>query len=120
MPPASEPDAVDFAKLDAALASAMTDLADSGAADLSVFVHLARAPSAGDEDRLRHLGVPRPPRRGTIVSATLSVRQVARLSHEDLVSQLRLSQRLDLLRRGGPPGGGPPGGGVDPFGGPQP
>lgn len=112
MPPASEgpasgpADRPDYRKLDAALASAMDELPDPGAPDLAVFVHLAQRPTRGDQDRLSHLGLPRAPRRRTILTATLSPRQVASLSRDDLVRQLRLSQRLDLLR----------GGGSDPFG----
>lgn len=105
MPHGCEPGPVEYRKLDAALSSALAELADMEAPALAVFVHLERDPSPGDCDRLQGLGLGLASgARPRIVTATLSVRQVAALSREQIVSRLRLSQRLDLRNGRGHPG----------------
>lgn len=109
MPPASEgagpPGAdrpptpeIDFRKLDAALAAAVSEAADPAAPGYSVFVHLAHDPSDDERGWLRQVGVPSTVARRRIFTATLSPVQVAELSRHSMVRQLRLSQRLDLYR----------------------
>lgn len=102
---------MDYRKLDAPLAAAVSEAADLTARALSVFVHLARPPSPPEQAALSRLGVACGPGGPSgaggaggpgsrqIFTATLSADQVSHLSEQAWVRQLRLSQRLDI----GPP-----------------
>lgn len=107
MPPTSDPPEADYGKLDASLASAMHDAPHARSPYLSVFVHLDHAPDPAEREVLSNLGLPDASSRRRIITANLSPEQVAQLSQQSLVRQLRLSQRLDL--QPGPPDQGPEG-----------
>lgn len=119
---------MDWGKIDAALAAALEDVGaqdvaagdagarDAGARDqeglvrgrrkeatrLSVFVHLDPEASPRDKEALADFGLPKTVlrRRSTIATATLTPDDIASLSEQSCVRQLRLSTPLRLLQDG--------------------
>lgn len=84
---------VDYRKTDAALAIALTEDRAPDERSLEVFVHLARRPNEDEAPLLRRLGLTLP-ERGSVVTARLSPRDVAELSQQPWVQQIKLAQRL--------------------------
>lgn len=79
---------MDWAKVDAALASALAGAADDD--QLAVFVHVDSR-RAG-EATLKRLGLD-----GAVSTATLRPAEVAALTDEPCIRQIRLARRLRLL-----------------------
>ncbi|MGH9222504.1 MAG: hypothetical protein ACRD2W_01600 [Acidimicrobiales bacterium] len=99
---------VDYRKLDAALAAALSREPAVGAAGagpqplappkLSVFVHVDPDASDAQQSKLTRLGLPRGSLQGGIVTANLSPDQVRKLAEQPFVRRIRLSAPLNLLR----------------------
>lgn len=85
---------MNYAKIDAALASALGDWQPDDDRSLLVSIRLERAPQAGEQSPLEQLGIDA--RRGDIVSATVSPRDVDVLSEMPSVRSIRLSRKLRL------------------------
>lgn len=88
---------MDYAKLDAGLALAVDAAPTSDARDLDVFVHLTDPLETSARDRLVALGVGDVGSGRTILSATLSAREIASLSDERWIHKLSLGRTLRLL-----------------------
>jgi hypothetical protein len=87
---------VNYAKVDAALAGALESTSDYEARTLPVFIHVDA--SAADRQILADLGVTGADAGQETVAATaLSPQNVAQLSQQSWVRQLRLSRSLHLL-----------------------
>jgi hypothetical protein len=85
---------MDHAKLDAPLAAALAAAPEPDARSLSVLVHVD--PAAADHERLARMGVRGGGQRTAIRTATLSPAQIAELSDQPWVRQVRLSTPLRL------------------------
>ena len=85
---------MNYAKLDAALASALGDRQAQEGRSLLVSIKLERAPQAGEKSPLEHLGIDA--KAAGTVSATVSPRDVDLLSEMPSVRSIRLSRKLRL------------------------
>lgn len=85
---------MNYAKIDAALASALGDRQAEEDRNLLVSIRLERAPEAGEQSPLEQLGIDA--RRAGVVSATVSPRDVDALSEMPSVRSIRLSRKLRL------------------------
>ena len=89
---------MDYAKLDAALATALSKVRDSEARGLVVFIHTVDVPGTVEEAWLEKLGISNSNMSGKqIFTATLSAQEIAELSDQPWVQHIRLSQKLRLL-----------------------
>lgn len=86
---------MDWSKVDAALAGALSAMADSGDNRLTVFIEMDA--SRADESVLSRLGVD-PPAATTVCTATLTAADVDDLTELPWVRRLQLSRPLRLLR----------------------
>ena len=93
----SERSGVNYEKVDAALAGALQEASGGRARSLTVFIHVD--PAAADRGMLARLGVSGGSSgEGGVLTSDLSPQDVAELSRQDWVHQLRLSGRLRLLQ----------------------
>ena len=92
----SERSGVNYEKIDAALAGALEEASEARARSLTVFIHVD--PAAADREVLARLGVSGGSGEGGVLTSDLSPQDVAELSRQDWVHQLRLSGRLRLLQ----------------------
>lgn len=88
---------MDERKIDAPLASALTDVSDPEERAFTVFIHTAQAPDTAQAAFLSGLGVNGVTGRLKVFTATLSARVVAELSQQPWVRSLKLSRKLRLL-----------------------
>ena len=89
---------MNYAKLDAALATALSKAKDLKARGLVVFIHTVDVPGTTEAAWLEKLGVTNSDGSGKqIFTATLSAEEIADLSDQPWVQQIRLSQKLRLL-----------------------
>ena len=90
---------MDYQKVDTGLAGALDEAGDPDAESLTVFIHTARVP---DEQAIRVLkgyGVSGATGNGQIFTATLSPRDVAKLSEQPWVQSIKLSRSLQLKNK---------------------
>ena len=85
---------MNYAKIDAALASALGEQPVEADRSLLVSIRLERAPEAGEQSSLEQLGIDA--QRAGVVSATVSPRDVDVLSEMPSVRSIRLSRKLRL------------------------
>lgn len=88
---------MDYTKLDAGLALALDADPGSTGRDLEVFIHLTAPPDATARDCLVSMGVGDTGSGRTILTAMLSARDVAALSDQPWVRQIRLARPLRPL-----------------------
>jgi hypothetical protein len=89
---------MNYRKLDAKLAAALTEVKNPEEPALSVFIHMAQAPDPSAATFLKELGVKiSSNRQQQIVTARVSPRAVAELSQKSWVRYVKLSQPLRLL-----------------------
>jgi len=86
---------VDYSRIDGALALACEETPEDERS-LTVFVHTKSPPDREQVEKLNSAGVNVSSSERKIFTATLSPSQVAALSHEPWVRQLKLSQRLKM------------------------
>lgn len=89
---------MDYQKVDASLALALSDVQDQDARAFQVFIHVARPPGPKELVLLEDLGVTGITSGRSVYTATLSANQVTQLSHMPWVRALKLSQKLRLLK----------------------
>ncbi|MBM4258546.1 MAG: hypothetical protein FJ147_21940 [Deltaproteobacteria bacterium] len=89
---------MDYQKVDASLALALSDVQDQDARAFQVFIHVARPPGPKELALLEDLGVTGITSGRSVYTATLSANQVTQLSHMPWVRALKLSQKLRLLK----------------------
>jgi hypothetical protein len=88
---------MNYRKMDAALITAVDEAEDREACSLEVFVHLDHIPDEEEKRILSGLGI-RPEAAGrTIITASLSADDVAELTDQPWIRQIRLSQRLRFV-----------------------
>lgn len=90
---------MDYQKVDASLALALSDVQDQDARAFQVFIHVARPPGPKELVLLEDLGVTGITSGRSVYTATLSANQVTQLSRlMPWVRALKLSQKLRLLK----------------------
>jgi hypothetical protein len=89
---------MDYQKLDAPLASALTDQQEAEDQTWEVFIHTQHVPSASEEAHLRRLGVAGDIQ-NTIVTARLSKQAIDELTNQPWIRVLKLSQKLRPLTK---------------------
>lgn len=85
---------MNYQKIDAALAVALSELGDRQDSNLIVFVQTASAVDAAEAAFLESLGVSGATTGKQMLTATLSVEAIAQLSEQSWVRSIRLSQPL--------------------------
>ena len=88
---------MNFQKLDARLAIALTEMADPDKQALPVFISTLHAPKPDEATILKAFGVPGVTAERQIFTATLSAHAVANLSEQPWVQSLQLSRKLQLM-----------------------
>lgn len=88
---------MNFQKLDALLAVALTEVADPDERAFPVFISTLHAPKPDEAIILKAFGVPGVTADRQIFTATLSAHAVSDLSEQPWVQSLQLSRRLQLL-----------------------
>lgn len=89
---------MNYTKLDAALATALSKVKDSEARSFVVFIHTVSIPGTAEATCLEKLGISNSNMSGKqIFTATLSAQEIAELSDQPWVGQIKLSQKLRLL-----------------------
>jgi hypothetical protein len=88
---------MNFQKLDAALAAALSERRPAEQAELPVSVRTQAPPDAAQQKELEELGVYGASGKGRVFSAQLSPRAVAALSEKPWVRLLSLAQTLKPL-----------------------
>jgi hypothetical protein len=86
---------VDYSRIDGALALACEETPEDERS-LTVFVHTKSPPDREQVEKLSSAGVNVPSGERKIFTATLSPAEVAVLSHEPWIRNLKLSQRLRM------------------------
>jgi hypothetical protein len=89
---------MDYQKLDAPLASALTENLNEEEPTWEVFIHTQHSPSTSEEALLRRLGVTGDVR-NTVLTARLSKSAIDELTNQPWVKVLKLSQKLRPLTR---------------------
>ena len=89
---------MDYKKIDASLALALSDVHDPDERVFQVFIHGVRPPDPPEIAALEKLGVTGITSGRRVYTATLSAYEVAELSQQPWVQYLKLSQKLRLLR----------------------
>lgn len=87
---------MDYQKLDAPLAKALTESQDAEASVWDIFIHTARALSLSEVALLQRLGVTSDAR-NAILTARLSIRAIDELTDQPWIRVLTLSQKLRPL-----------------------
>ena len=90
--------AMNYQKLDRALAIALNDIHNPEQPSLTVFIHTESAPDAAATTLLENLGI-RVTSERTMFSATLSANAISQLSEQSWVQYIKLSQTLRPLDR---------------------
>lgn len=84
-----------YSRIDGALAAACEETPQDEKS-LTVFVHTKTPPDVSQSSLLSEYGVRQPTRPTRIFTAELSPVQIAALSHQEWITQIRLSQRLKM------------------------
>jgi hypothetical protein len=85
---------MNYQKTDAGLASALADVVDSEARDLTVFIHTAGTPTQEQVTLLRQYGVNDASANRQIFTATVSARVVQELTQQPWIHYIRLASQL--------------------------
>ncbi|MEH2306653.1 hypothetical protein [Nostoc sp.] len=90
---------MNFRKLDAALATALTDVQNPEETSFAVFIHTEPILDSAATAVLENLGISDVTSEKDIFTATLSLNAISRLSEEPWVKYLKRSQQLRLVNR---------------------
>ncbi|MFN6482078.1 MULTISPECIES: hypothetical protein [unclassified Nostoc] len=90
---------MNYQKLDAALATALSDVQDSEETSLAVFIHTEPILDSAATAVLESLGVSGVTSGKDIFTATLSPNAISQLSEQPWVKYLKRSQQLRLLNK---------------------
>ncbi|AVH67229.1 MULTISPECIES: hypothetical protein [unclassified Nostoc] len=90
---------MNYQKLDAALATALSDIQNSEESSLGVFIHTEPILNSAATAVLESLGVSGVTSGKDIFTATLSLNAISQLSEQSWVKYLKRSQQLGLVNR---------------------
>ncbi|MEH2263313.1 hypothetical protein [Nostoc sp.] len=90
---------MNYQKLDAALATALSDVQNSEESNLGVFIHTESILNSAATAVLESLGVSGVTSGKDIFTATLSLNAISQLSEQSWVKYLKRSQQLGLVNR---------------------
>ncbi|MEH1791689.1 hypothetical protein CDG77_12060 [Nostoc sp. 'Peltigera membranacea cyanobiont' 213] len=90
---------MNYQKLDAALATALSDVQNSEESSLGVFIHTEPILNSAATAVLESLGVSGVTSGKDIFTATLSLNAISQLSEQSWVKYLKRSQQLGLVNR---------------------
>ncbi|MEH1894059.1 MAG: hypothetical protein V7K94_01850 [Nostoc sp.] len=90
---------MNYQKLDAALATALSDVQNSEESSLGVFIHTEPILNSAATAVLESLGVSGVTSGKDIFTATLSLNAISQLSEQSWVMSLKRSQQLGLVNR---------------------
>jgi hypothetical protein len=90
---------MDYRKIDAALATALKDSKDIEERALVVFIHTEHAPNEAEVAFLEKIGSNVGSRGGQVFTATLSAKDVDKLSDQPWVRYIKLSRKVHLLNK---------------------
>ena len=85
---------VDYQKVDAGLASALAEVTNPEARELTVFIHTAGTPTQDQAAFLGQHGVADTSADRQVFTATLSARAVDELTHQPWIRYFKLSSKL--------------------------
>jgi hypothetical protein len=90
---------MNYQKLDAPLAMALSDVQNPEEPCFVVFIHTEANPDPTDAAFLESLGISDATSQASVFTATLSPSKIAQLSEKSWVKYLKLSQKLRLVGR---------------------
>lgn len=90
---------MNYQKLDAALAMAVSQVSPSTEANLVVFIHTQKLLDADAAAFLQKLGISNIAENMDIFTATISVDTLSELSQQTWIQSIKLSQKLHLAKK---------------------